>query len=56
MKIENIDYILSESSTSLSKISDKETRYFTPIGRDLRLVEEKTTQRFWILKQPNKGS
>jgi hypothetical protein len=46
MKMENIDYILSESSTSLSKISDKETRYFTPIGRDLRLVEEKQPKDF----------
>jgi hypothetical protein len=46
MKMEYIDYILSESSTSLSKISDKETCYFTPIGRDLRLIEEKQPNDF----------
>jgi hypothetical protein len=40
MKMENIDYTLSESSTSLSKISYRETRYFTSIGRDLRLAEQ----------------
>jgi hypothetical protein len=27
---------------------------FPPIGSDLRLVE-KTTQRFWVMKQPNKA-
>jgi hypothetical protein len=46
MTMENIDYLSGESSTSLSTISNKLIHYFTPIGRDLRLVEEKQPKDF----------
>jgi hypothetical protein len=46
MTMENIDYWSWESSTSLSTKSNKWIRCFTPIGRDLRLVEEKQPKDF----------
>jgi hypothetical protein len=46
MAMENIDYLSRESSTLLLTISNKLIRYFTPIGRDLRLVEEKQPEDF----------
>jgi hypothetical protein len=52
MTLENIDYGLAQSSTSLSTRLTQSG--FTTIERDLRLVE-KTTRQFLTLKQSNKA-
>jgi hypothetical protein len=52
MMIESTNYLSEEISTSL--LTRLTRRDFTTIGRDLRLVE-KTTRRFYVLKQSNKA-